>query len=433
MREIHIDLSSDYYLQQIKVFGGYVREHNESKLVVKLPNRMIRDDISYYYFEFQTVLGEHITSPNVYKNTLSTHNEISIVLWEQLSPAAGNLKFCINAIELGENGTVTIKGKTQVCTLYILESPTGENVLIDQKGTKEELQKSIDSALKEAKDSGEFKGDKGDPFTYADFTPEQLAALKGEKGDKGDKGDRGETGAQGDPFTYSDFTPEQLDLLKGEKGDRGDKGEKGDTGAQGDPFTYSDFTPEQLDLLKGEKGKDGYTPQKGVDYFTDEDIAGLKIPSVDQTYTPDSDNAQSGKALAEAIGTIWSKIYPIGSIYISVADTSPSTLFGGTWVQIKDVFLLSAGDTYAAGSTGGEAEHILTVDEMPRHSHNVISSADAARLVLNQSGAEGASYAFADNRGNGYYSTWITDNRGNDQPHNNMPPYLAVYVWQRTA
>ena len=267
-------------------------------------------------------------------------------------------------------------------------------------------------------ESGKFKGDKGE---------------QGLKGDKGDKGDRGETGAQGDPFTYSDFTPEQLDLLKGEKGDRGDKGEKGDTGAQGDPFTYSDFTPEQLDLLKGEKGKDGYTPQKGVDYFTDEDIAGLKIPSVDQTYTPDSDNAQSGKALAEAIGTIWSKIYPIGSIYISVADTSPSTLFGGTWVQIKDVFLLSAGDTYAAGSTGGEAEHILTVDEMPRHSHNVISSADAARLVLNQSGAEGASYAFADNRGNGYYSTWITDNRGNDQPHNNMPPYLAVYVWQRTA
>ena len=220
---------------------------------------------------------------------------------------------------------------------------------------------------------------------------------------------------------------------QGLKGDKGDKGDRGETGAQGDPFTYSDFTPEQLDLLKGEKGKDGYTPQKGVDYFTDEDIAGLKIPSVDQTYTPDSDNAQSGKALAEAIGTIWSKIYPIGSIYISVADTSPSTLFGGTWVQIKDVFLLSAGDTYAAGSTGGEAEHILTVDEMPRHSHNVISSADAARLVLNQSGAEGASYAFADNRGNGYYSTWITDNRGNDQPHNNMPPYLAVYVWQRTA
>ena len=188
MREIHIDLSSDYYLQQPKVFGGYVGEHNESKLIVKLPNRMIRDDISYYYFEFQTAIGEHITSPNVYKNTLSADNAISIVLWEQLSPAAGNLKFCVNAINIGKNGAVTIKGKTPVCTLYISESPTGEDVLIDSKSSKEELQKSIDSALKEAKDSGEFKGDKGDkgnPFIYEDFTPEQLAALKGETGEPG--------------------------------------------------------------------------------------------------------------------------------------------------------------------------------------------------------------------------------------------------------
>lgn len=56
------------------------------------------------------------------------------------------------------------------------------------------------------------KGDKGDAFTYADFTPDQLAALKGEKGDKGDA------------FTYNDFTPEQLASLKGEKGDKGDPG-----------------------------------------------------------------------------------------------------------------------------------------------------------------------------------------------------------------
>ena len=81
------------------------------------------------------------------------------------------------------------------------------------------------------------KGDKGDPFVYSDFTSEQLASLKGEKGDKGDKGDqgiqgeqgiqgiqgiKGDTGAKGDKgdaFTYSDFTPEQLASLKGEKGD----------------------------------------------------------------------------------------------------------------------------------------------------------------------------------------------------------------------
>lgn len=403
MREIHIDLSSDYYLQQIKVFGGYVREHNESKLVVKLPNRMIRDDISYYYFEFQTVLGEHITSPNVYKNTLSTHNEISIVLWEQLSPAAGNLKFCINAIELGENGTVTIKGKTQVCTLYILESPTGENVLIDQKGTKEELQKSIDSALKEAKDSGEFKGDKGDPFTYADFTPEQLAALKGEKGDKGDKGEKGDTGAQGDPFTYSDFTPEQLDLLKGEKGDKGNSG----------VYVGSGDMPEDCNVQIDPNGA---------------------IFQIEDTYSPTSSNPQSGKAVAEAISTIWSKIYPIGSIYISVADTSPSTLFGGTWEQIKDTFILAAGDKYTAGETGGEAETLLTEDQMPSHSHSdLLSSAvnTSVGATLNYENVEFSGQLLRVN--NNTYTTKVSSDIGNSQPHNNMPPYLAVYVWQRIA
>jgi len=87
-----------------------------------------------------------------------------------------------------------------------------------------------------------IQGPKGDPFTYEDFTPEQLAALKGEKGDKGDKGETGAIGPQGpagpkgDPFTYEDFTSEQLTFLKGEKGDKGDKGEtgpKGDTGPAG--------------------------------------------------------------------------------------------------------------------------------------------------------------------------------------------------------
>ena len=154
------------------------------------------------------------------------------------------------------------------------------------------------------------KGDKGDTgaaFTYADFTPEQLAALKGEKGEpgqngvdgaKGDKGDKGDTGAKGDKgdagaaFTYEDFTPEQLAALKGDKGDpgeRGEKGDKGDTGAtgatgaqgakgdkgdKGDTFTFDDLTAAQIAALKGDKGdtgEAGHTPVRGTDYWTAED------------------------------------------------------------------------------------------------------------------------------------------------------------------
>lgn len=104
-----------------------------------------------------------------------------------------------------------------------------------------------------------------------------LSYKKGPKGDpgaQGEKGDKGDTGAQG---------PQGL------KGDKGDPGEQGIQGIQG------------IQGLKGDKGEDGYTPQKGVDYFTPEDIVGLNIPSVDQTYTPESENAQSGKAVAEAV------------------------------------------------------------------------------------------------------------------------------------
>ena len=64
-------------------------------------------------------------------------------------------------------------------------------------------------------------------------------------------------------------------------------------------------------------------------------------------------------------------IYPIGSIYTSTRNVSPATFLGGTWTQIKDTFLLTAGDTYQAGTTGGEATHTLTTSEMPSHAHGL--------------------------------------------------------------
>jgi hypothetical protein len=133
--------------------------------------------------------------------------------------------------------------------------------------------------------------------------------------------------------------------------------------------------------------------------------------------------------------TTWEKLYPVGSVYISFDPTDPGTLFGGTWEQIKDRFLLAAGDTYAAGSTGGEATHTLTVDEMPSHSHDFdrqqwhlsdeisIASSDA---IINW--REHIERAFTDDAFKG-----SVNNSGGSQPHNNMPPYLAVYMWKRTA
>ena len=125
------------------------------------------------------------------------------------------------------------------------------------------------------------KGDKGDAFTYSDFTAEQLAALKGEKGDA---------------FTYSDFTAEQLAALKGEKGDTGSglrilgyyetltalessvtNPSVGDAYGIGSSEPYNIYIYTGINgwvnngALQGAKGEDGHTPEKGIDYFTDAD------------------------------------------------------------------------------------------------------------------------------------------------------------------
>lgn len=116
-------------------------------------------------------------------------------------------------------------------------------------------------------------------------------------------------------------------------------------------------------------------------------------------------------------------VYPVGSVYISVSDTPPDKLFGGKWERIKGRFLLATGDAYAAGQTGGESEHTLTLEEMPEHSHNTWTS---------NVGTGGSEFppqgTWSDNPG---YLNWWTSSTGGGQPHNNMPPYYVVNMWKR--
>ena len=107
---------------------------------------------------------------------------------------------------------------------------------------------------------------------------------------------------------------------------------------------------------------------------------------------------------------------------MSINNTDPSTLFGGTWKQLEDRFLLGAGSAYIAGNTGGEATHKLTIDEMPSHNHSL--NGGYARKG-DASGPEDVLWAYAYHRNSG--------SAGGDSPHNNMPPYLVVYMWKRTA
>lgn len=148
---------------------------------------------------------------------------------------------------------------------------------------------------------------------------------------------------------------------------------------------------------------------------------------VDTVLSKTSNNPIANKAVATKFSEIIRTIYPVGAIFISTDSTSPATLFGGTWEQIKDTFLLAAGTTYAAGATGGEATHTLTIDEMPSHNHYVFAT-DVHTTTQSQS-KDVYSYKEYSTTYNPIYS----DFSGGGQPHNNMPPYLAVYVWKRTA
>ena len=124
-------------------------------------------------------------------------------------------------------------------------------------------------------------------------------------------------------------------------------------------------------------------------------------------------------------------VYPIGSLYMSVNAADPNTLFGGTWERLKDRFLLAAGDTYAAGATGGEAAHTLTVEEMPSHNHSLSDPIDKNSIKLGSMTGD-ANWALT-KRAASYDYNLTTNNTGGGAAHNNMPPYLTVYMWKRTA
>lgn len=148
-------------------------------------------------------------------------------------------------------------------------------------------------------------------------------------------------------------------------------------------------------------------------------------------------------------------IYPIGSIYISVNNVNPSTLFGGTWTQLKDKFLIGTGDTYSNGTTGGASSikytpagtnkngavqsHILTIDEIPSHNHTLRAKENPSGLgdgyvacaygydyknssiaINNAGGGKGHTHGFTQPTFTGTQATL-----------NTMPPYLAVYMWKR--
>lgn len=137
---------------------------------------------------------------------------------------------------------------------------------------------------------------------------------------------------------------------------------------------------------------------------------------------------QAGNS-GDASSLILQCVYPVGAVYISSKDTSPASFLGGTWEQIKDVFLLAAGDTYALGTTGGEAAVRLTVDQLPAHTHRYTS----ASLVTPERQYSEDVLSLGGRYDTDCYDMTDRHYVGGGKAHNNLPPYKARHVWKRVA
>lgn len=185
--------------------------------------------------------------------------------------------------------------------------------------------------------------------------------------------------------------------------------------------------------------KDCFTEQDGKINAEFNKVTIKCLNSIDNKFSLDCDGNLSVKSITTSVplevtssGVTVDDIYPVGAIYISTNSTNPNLLFGGTWESISDKFLLSSGNTYQAGTTGGEATHTLTFNEMPSHNHSVTH-----RGYFNTSYVDGntnrqcaSALPISSDPENGGYNCSYS---GGGQSHNNMPPYLVVYMWKRVA
>lgn len=200
-------------------------------------------------------------------------------------------------------------------------------------------------------------------------------------------------------------------------------------------------------------GKSAYDFAKDGGYNGNEESFSKKLSeeAPKKTSQMENDSGFVTTAIVESrIADTLKCIYPVGAIYISASEVNPSQIFKfGEWQQIKDRFLLSVGDSHVAGETGGEEKHQLTSSELPKLGgyFAMHGTANATGTVLHQVGdiqgyskllsAYGEANSTRKDGGTTVNDAGSIDGVaiqfGDNQPHNNMPPYLAVYVWKRIS
>ena len=164
-----------------------------------------------------------------------------------------------------------------------------------------------------------------------------------------------------------------------------------------------------------------------IDYAVKKVLTEDKLANTDYAWTNEE------KALARTLLDITNAVYPVGSIYMSVNNVSPATLFGGSWEQLKDRFLLGAGDQFEGGATGGSADAVVV-----EHTHSFEGVGGDWDGINNWGLFRSGSTSYNNPSINhGSYDTSsgyvAIKEAGEDGTGKNMPPYLAVYMWKRVG
>lgn len=179
--------------------------------------------------------------------------------------------------------------------------------------------------------------------------------------------------------------------------------------------TAIDEMRKEVDGNKGEIGKNAAT------------LAAME-PRLKKCEDGVTANLNSIGGLNGRVAALEGKVYPVGAVYMSFSPTSPASLFGGSWLELRDVFPYFNGNT----SVGGSNSHTMTIAEMPKHNHklSILGSGGNSGGVDWSYGINNASYTgtAGDNISGGYIQT-----TGAGASFVTHPKYQTVYAWRRTA
>ena len=194
------------------------------------------------------------------------------------------------------------------------------------------------------------------------------------------------------------------------------------------PYVTGEVTATHTDLnTKPAMISDGSTPSlaSGISAAEVKTLVGITDPAI--TTDGSTPSLASGISADEVVALLGTSLYPVGSVYTSVVATSPATYFGGTWAAFgagKVLVGIDSSDTSfdTVEETGGAKTHTLTVDEIPSHTHEFTAMQDTNNSVNRTGGGDLGAPASS-----------TTAATGGGTEHNNLQPYVVVYMWKRTA